>query len=520
MLIQDIDRDFLAGCLRKILGKSTDTEATATLLSLDIVQTLLKPAKADHEDIALRYFLYQTIQNNLAFYREPAHIPEIYKPGSRAIILKRFSHDVKASNVELRLWSVLYHSFVVKTRLTQKELAFAAPCDDRTIRNWINEALDLFIDYLREKEFETTKLHLKRNIPVFQNINLANLVDMDPHITNVVDMLLKQAEQTTTLISIEGLGGIGKTALALAVTHYLADNIAYFEDIFWLEVRQTRERAKPSPAGADNVETKASFKLLLSLAEQLDLPTGDSHELQNRIRTRCQYHQYLLVVDNIEKLEDISDILPFLQHISELGSSIILTSRVSLADYGYIKSYKVQELTPTAVHHMLNNLGDHDTQIFSLDVAEEIYEIVGGIPLVIRLISGMARFLDTTNILKQIKTLPTHANFNQINSEQDSEVIHQAIFTHIYWSLWDALEETEQDLLIGLGLYLPPEGDNLDEIYEMATHDITLTENQVVPALQKLIEVHLVNVIKFTGSYQYALHRLTYTYINAHIFEG
>ncbi len=524
MFIHELKKDFLATCLRKILGKNADDEALETLFSLDIVQTLVPATNADHEDIALRHFLFQTIQNNLAYYHQPSQIPEIYKPGSRETILKHFGQDVKSGNSDLKLWSVLYHNFVVKVNLTQKELAYAASYDDRTIRNWINEALDFFIDYLREKEFETTKIHLKRNIPVFQNINLTNLVDMDVHIRKVIDLLIKQADRTT-MVSIEGLGGIGKTALAFAVAHYLADNISYFDDIFWLEVRQAQTSLESDEDEDKAPEAQDNLKLLLDLAEKLNLPSTDSdaldsRQLQNRILTHCQYHQYLLVVDNIEKLNDIVDLLPLLKNISELGSSILLTSRISLADYDYINSYKAQELNSGAVHHMLNNLISDDIQPFSLEFVQEIYDIVGGIPLVIRLISGLARFLDATNILKQIKALPEHVDFNAAKAEEDSEAIHQSIFTHIYWSLWDALAETEQDLLIGLGLYLPPEGDNLDEIFEMATHDLSLRDKQVVPALQKLIEVHLVNVMKSATSYQYMLHRLTYTYINAHIFEG
>ncbi len=174
------------------------------------------------------------------------------------------------------------------------------------------------------------------------------------------------------LVAIEGIGGIGKTALALEIAHECWEE-RRFEAVIWTTARER-------PIDLTNV--------LDTIARTLDypyiaqMPPGEEKEREATKRLRAQ--TCLLIVDNFETIED-EGVSRFLKNLPE-PSKALITSRHPTV--GGARLLPLKGMEPDEALKLIRSEG-HRLSLESVQQAEDrillrLYEATGGAPLAIR----------------------------------------------------------------------------------------------------------------------------------------
>jgi tetratricopeptide (TPR) repeat protein len=288
------------------------------------------------------------------------------------------------------------------------------------------------------------------------------------------------------LVSIDGIGGIGKTVLALEVAHEClhaskgedpTDGIATFEGFIWTTAKD-RELTLNA--------------LLDAVARTLDYPGIAQQPVEEKciaVRKLLQEQPYLVIVDNFETITD-KGVRDFLLNLPEPSKALITTREQKLRRVWAISLKGLAEpealaLIRTAGKRLgLTALerGDDGTLL-------HLYQATGGAPLAIKWAVG------------QIK---------QRGQSLDTVLaaLHEArgdIFDNIFIRSWSLLAENARQVLMVMPVFATSAS---REGIEAASdvHHFALDE-----ALGQLVEMSLVdptNVLDLTR-WRYSIHPLT-----------
>jgi hypothetical protein len=303
-------------------------------------------------------------------------------------------------------------------------------------------------------------------------------------------------ETAQFIVSIDGLGGLGKTALADKVARVLI-HTTHFDEIAWVTAKQTHL----STLGRLKVESgrpALTFPLLIDrLAEQFELNQDGRPRLEQQrlVKQFLQQRRCLVVIDNLETMADYDVLLPELKRWQR-PSKFLLTSRLRLLDELDVFSFSLQELPrPAAIELMRLEAGR--TNFMALLQASEgelsqIYDVVGGNPMAIKLVVGQARFYSLPQVLQRF------------SSQQQQE----DLFQYIYLEAWESLSDAGKTVLLTL-TEAGESGFNFEHLHAVSG----LPEEEVQQALEKLIILSLVDLGGSLMERRYRLHRLTEIFI-------
>ncbi len=133
------------------------------------------------------------------------------------------------------------------------------------------------------------------------------------------------------LVTIDGIGGIGKSALALEVAHhYLHDAAALseserFDAIIWTSAKQTVLTAKGQIQRKRILRTLSDIYATISITlEREDIIRSRPEEQPELVRRALTQQRTLLVVDNLETVDD-EDVLTFLRELPAPTKAIVTT---------------------------------------------------------------------------------------------------------------------------------------------------------------------------------------------------
>ncbi len=246
------------------------------------------------------------------------------------------------------------------------------------------------------------------------------------------------------LVTITGIGGIGKTRLALQVASELLEK--FRDGVFFVPLAGIVDPDRVIPAIA------RSLKLRFSGRED------SSIELLNFLRGRS----ILLVMDNFEHIQEasciLSDILRSVQNVK-----ILVTSRSRLhlsgehmylieglefpshAEGMQLSEYSSIELF---VESMRRHCPQATTNESDLEKIMDICKIVAGVPLGIELAAAWVRTLSYREILGEIRK-----NLELLSSEtRDMPGRHRSIRTVFEYS-WNILDETDRNTFRDISVF-------------------------------------------------------------------
>ena len=331
-------------------------------------------------------------------------------------------------------------------------------------------------------------------------VTYTNLVGIERALSELSDVITKR--EAPWLISLEGLGGIGKTTLADALVRRLISSGA-LDDVAWVSARQHRLDL----AGNVHQEKQTALtatELVECLVEQLFFSHKNNVTLDEQwqtLQSRLQTIPHLIVIDNLDTVQDIEALLPTLQKLTN-PTKFLLTTRESLYGIPNVHHFKMAELEREHALALIR----HEARISGLPILathsdaelEPIYSTVGGSPLALRLVVG------------QIHLYPLELILADLRAAQSDTVDN--LYTYIYRRAWEKLDEISRRTLLAMPL-VTPQGGDVEFIAEIG--ELTLTELR--HALNHLVTLNLVNSAGGVHDRKYSIHGLTRSFLEKQV---
>ncbi len=257
------------------------------------------------------------------------------------------------------------------------------------VNRWQRSAIDNLTRIVLSQEMHLREKRRQDLEAILPAPPYGRLFGFDALKEETIDQLLG-ADGPWTLV-IVGIGGIGKTSLADAVTREVLQQWA-FERVLWL------------PSGArgldgEKLPPEQSYEQLLNaMAQNLwpDAPGASARQQRERVRRKLKSQGHLVVIDNLESGDETAYILEQIREFTE-PSKFIVTSRsrptVSAPAYFIF----VEELPLSGAGALIRH---HAATIGLMELAEGedsdiqgIYDLAGGNPLALKLIVSLAAVL-------------------------------------------------------------------------------------------------------------------------------
>ncbi|MCB0167394.1 MAG: AAA family ATPase [Anaerolineae bacterium] len=226
-----------------------------------------------------------------------------------------------------------------------------------------------------------------RNFPtIFHNLprpDHERFVGRREELKQIRNLLLPRTRHF--VVTIDGVGGIGKTALALEVAYsYLRyyDQLPeeqQFDAIIWTTAKQTLLTSEGIIRRAQPLRTLDDIYSTIAITlEREDLTRAHPQKQDDLFRRVLAKMRTLLVIDNLETVDD-ERVLSFIREVPE-PSKIIVTTRHRL-DIAY--PIRLTGMTRADALNLIAGKANQKGVTLKKDEAQRLYRRTGGVPLAI-----------------------------------------------------------------------------------------------------------------------------------------
>ena len=254
-------------------------------------------------------------------------------------------------------------------------------------------------------------------------------VGRDEEIKAILQSL--QPNSRTFIIGIEGIGGMGKSTLAIELSYRCVEN-DLFEAVIWISAKE----ATLTLHGIEPVipEAKSLSDILITIGTNLGNPTIGNLSIQDQIKRAYNLlsrHTTLLVLDNFESLSknEQRDILDFLRR-SPITLKVVITSRERVSEGQIIR---LQGLSFEESNALLDWDAQQKNIHLTKDQSKYLVDLTGGLPLALLWVQGQIAVLgySVTQVL------------DKLSLDADIPIL-QYCFNHS----WNLLEQTDAKKLL------------------------------------------------------------------------
>jgi nucleoside phosphorylase len=246
----------------------------------------------------------------------------------------------------------------------------------------------------------------------------ASSIVLPPHLPNepyyplpgreqLLDRLLSVLSdlQGPVAIVIDGLGGMGKTAMAVegvrrALNRQLFAQVvgesAKLEQFVGGEIVQVSEATLDSDA------------LLDTIARQLghwEIPTLPSQEKHVRLAHLLRKQRYLILVDNLESTDNAQEVVARLRGFLNPSRALLTSRQKVYHDFVLPLSLRALDLEDTLffLQRDLELREGHPLHAAPREKLVEIYQTTGGAPLALKLVVALTASFDVDAVLRQLQ---------------------------------------------------------------------------------------------------------------------
>ncbi|MEZ4591304.1 MAG: NB-ARC domain-containing protein [Chloroflexota bacterium] len=307
------------------------------------------------------------------------------------------------------------------------------------------------------------------------------------------------SEGTPWTVTLAGIGGIGKTALANYTVRRVIEQLQY-HDVIWLTINEMTAPKRPYPPTTpqqtfDKLIAQMCRKMLPALSSQTP-PEERLWQLQQLLKSQ----PYLIVIDDLELKADTAFLISELVNLAN-PSRFLLTSRTQPAPHAGSQSISLPELTQeyslALIRHYADEIGFTAASQASDEELLPIYQLVGGNPFSLKHLVNLALHRPLKSLLVALEKRPL----------EDGDEIYK----HILHETWLSLSENAKTVLAIMTLATEG-GMDPDEIADLSD----LPDAELWPAINELIGRSLLEVRSSTlWERSYGIHRLTELFLRS-----
>lgn len=202
---------------------------------------------------------------------------------------------------------------------------------------------------------------------------VADFTAREDELTKVLEALGRAGSSSIPLV-ITGMGGVGKTALAVHAGHLSADR---FPD------GQLYVSLRGHDPGAALTSAEALGQLLRSLGVRHDAIPDQADEMARLFRSRMAGRRMLILLDDANSVDQVTPLLP-----GGSGSATIITSRRFLATLPGSLIVRLATFTSSDSLRLLAGVAGEQRVNSEQAAALELSELTGGLPLALRLVGA------------------------------------------------------------------------------------------------------------------------------------
>lgn len=210
-----------------------------------------------------------------------------------------------------------------------------------------------------------------------------DLIGRQAEVARLLELLSRQ--HSAHLITVDGIGGVGKTALVLDVAYRcwktstgeeVLPGVPSFNAITFVSAKQQYLTPDGILPGKDAKRTLRD--IIREIASILNRPeiTHVAQDQFERVYKLLAPQPTLLIVDNLETMEDKQDILSFLYNTPSLVK-VIITSRERALLYSPIR---LEQLSQEAALDLIRREAQEKDALLDHQQAFDLYQHIGGIP--------------------------------------------------------------------------------------------------------------------------------------------
>ncbi len=296
---------------------------------------------------------------------------------------------------------------------------------------------------------------------------------------------LKSREKWVKTVVIHGMGGTGKTVLAIELVKNIKDR---FEKVIWAS-------ANESPIDlADLLDI-----VLRSLGYRSDQLTLS--QKQTKVSELLREKRYLLVIDSFERIGD-EKVDRFIAEKVFYPSKVLITTRQLYPQASCLVT--LEGMTRQQTRRMLDRLGKRQgiKHTFTSDDIQAIYDSTGGLPLAIGVIIGL--LLEDVTLANIINAL--RSGSGQISNDLVGEVSKvELMFKALIGTSWQVLSSSSRRILMSMTFFAAPASEQAIRIVSGTKQEVFQTE---IDHLTRLSLLQTNREVMGGDEFRYSVHPL------------
>ncbi len=313
------------------------------------------------------------------------------------------------------------------------------------------------------------------------------------------------------IVAIDGMGGIGKTALAREVADRCL-NEHLFDAVVWMSA--PREEF-PGGAGPGKVHSLTFETALDAIGRQLgafDVPGLKKAEKASRVRALLREQRVLVVLDNLETAaEPQNKIARRLRPLLDPSKALLTSRHRFKGDLYAVHLTGLDE--DSALRFIRREAEEKRIERVSTAKTDELKQIVvctGGSPLAMKLVVGQLGHLPLERVLSLLRNV-------RVPASENGEDDYYRFYKFIFLPSWRLLSEDGKRLLISMSHFAPGIGGTWEAIQATSGLD----DDALTRSIDELWRLSFLEIGESSGLRQvrYYLHALTQYFVLSDIVQ-